>query len=124
MSSHAESDPLAARRSTGWLLIAAGAVSIDAGLLAIAYTDLTLLALALFAGINLILLSALTLADAFAKGADGAAHAGRDPAVRRGGGRPSAQVDAGLWALGAGRAGLDEGAVLLRNDILATDGVG
>jgi uncharacterized membrane protein HdeD (DUF308 family) len=75
MSSHAESDPLAALRSTGWLLIAAGAVSIVAGLLAIAYPDITLLALALFAGINLILLSALTLVDAFSKDVDAAPRA-------------------------------------------------
>jgi uncharacterized membrane protein HdeD (DUF308 family) len=75
MSSHAESDPLAALRSTGWLLIAAGAVSIVAGLLAIAYPDITLLALALFAGINLILLSALTLIDAFSKDVDAAPRA-------------------------------------------------
>jgi uncharacterized membrane protein HdeD (DUF308 family) len=75
MSSHAESDPLAALRSTGWLLIAVGAISIVAGLFAIAYPDITLLALALFAGINLILLSALTLVDAFAKDADGGARA-------------------------------------------------
>jgi uncharacterized membrane protein HdeD (DUF308 family) len=75
MSSHAESDPLAALRSTGWLLIAAGAISIVAGLLAIAYPDITLLALALFAGINLILLSALTLVDAFSKDVDAAPRA-------------------------------------------------
>jgi uncharacterized membrane protein HdeD (DUF308 family) len=75
MSSHAESDPLAALRSTGWLLIAAGAVSIVAGLLAVAYPDITLLALALFAGINLILLSALTLVDAFSKDVDAAPRA-------------------------------------------------
>jgi uncharacterized membrane protein HdeD (DUF308 family) len=44
-------------------------------LLAIAYPDITLLALALFAGINLILLSALTLVDAFSKDVDGGARA-------------------------------------------------
>jgi uncharacterized membrane protein HdeD (DUF308 family) len=75
MSSHAESDPLAALRSAGWLLIAVGAISIVAGLLAIAYPDITLLALALFAGINLIVLSALTLIDAFSKDVDAASRA-------------------------------------------------
>jgi uncharacterized membrane protein HdeD (DUF308 family) len=75
MSSHAESDPLAALRSTGWLLIAAGAISIVAGLLAIAYPDITLLALAIFAGVNLIVLSALTLVDAFSKNVDAGARA-------------------------------------------------
>jgi uncharacterized membrane protein HdeD (DUF308 family) len=75
MSSHAEPDPLTALRSSGSLLIAAGATSIVAGLLAIAYPDITLLALALFAGINLILLSAITLVDAFAKDVDPAPRA-------------------------------------------------
>ena len=75
MSSHAESDPFAELRSTGWLLIAVGVISIVAGLLAIVYPDITLLALALFAGINLIVLSAMTLVDAFDRDADGAARA-------------------------------------------------
>jgi uncharacterized membrane protein HdeD (DUF308 family) len=70
MSSHAAPDQLAGLRSSGSLLIAAGAISIVAGLLAIVFPDVTLLALALFAGINLIVLSALTLADAFAKDVD------------------------------------------------------
>ena len=75
MSSHAEPDTLTALRSSGSLLIAAGAISIIAGLLAIAYPDITLLALALFAGINLILLSALTRVDAFSKDVDAAPRA-------------------------------------------------
>jgi uncharacterized membrane protein HdeD (DUF308 family) len=70
MSSNASSDPLAELRSAGWLVLAAGAVSIAAGLLAIAYPDITLLALAIFAGVNLIVLSALSLVDAFAKNSD------------------------------------------------------
>jgi uncharacterized membrane protein HdeD (DUF308 family) len=70
MSSNASSDPLAELRSAGWLVLAAGAVSIVAGLLAIAYPDITLLALAIFAGINIIVLSALSLVDAFAPSSD------------------------------------------------------
>jgi uncharacterized membrane protein HdeD (DUF308 family) len=66
MSSNASRDPLADLRDPGWLLIAAGAVSIVAGLLAIAYPDITLLALAIFAGVNIIVLSALSLVEAFA----------------------------------------------------------
>ena len=64
-------DPLAGARSSGWILIAAGAISIVAGLLAIVYPDITLLALAIFAGINLIVLGILGLIDAFDDAADG-----------------------------------------------------
>jgi uncharacterized membrane protein HdeD (DUF308 family) len=64
-------DPLRELRGTGWLLIAAGAISMVAGLLAIVYPDITLLALALFAGINLIVLGALSLVDAFTGDDDG-----------------------------------------------------
>ncbi|MEA2387126.1 MAG: hypothetical protein QOJ22_1300 [Thermoleophilaceae bacterium] len=56
-------------------MIALGAISILAGLLAIAYPDITLLALAIFAGVNLILMSVLSLFDAFAPDADGGARA-------------------------------------------------
>jgi len=75
MSSHAAPDQLAGLRSSGSLLMAAGAISIVAGLLAIAFPDITLLALALFAGINLIVLSGLTLVDAFSKDVDSGARA-------------------------------------------------
>ncbi len=51
-------------------MIAAGAISIVVGLLAIAYPDITLLALALFAGINLILVGVMSLIDAFSPDAD------------------------------------------------------
>jgi uncharacterized membrane protein HdeD (DUF308 family) len=70
MSSNATSDPLAEVRDAGWLVIAAGAISIVAVLLMIAYPDITLLALAIFAGINIIVLSALSLVDAFAPSSD------------------------------------------------------
>lgn len=68
-------EPLRELRSAGWLLIAAGAVSVIAGLLAIAFPDITLLALALFAGVNLIVLGSLSLVDAFAPDQDGGAQA-------------------------------------------------
>jgi uncharacterized membrane protein HdeD (DUF308 family) len=57
-------DPLKAVHASGWLLIAVGAISVIAGILALAYPDITLLALALIAGINVLLLGALALVDA------------------------------------------------------------
>lgn len=75
MTAHSASTRLADLRGAGWLVIAAGAISVIAGLLAIAYPDITLLALAIFAGINLIVLSALSLVDAFSPHADGGAKA-------------------------------------------------
>jgi uncharacterized membrane protein HdeD (DUF308 family) len=66
----AMTDPLAGARSSGGILIGAGAISVIAGVLAIAYPDITLLALAIFAGVNLIILSALSLIDAFDSDAD------------------------------------------------------
>jgi uncharacterized membrane protein HdeD (DUF308 family) len=66
MSSNVSPDPLAELRDAGWLVMLAGAVSIVAGLLAIAYPDITLLALAVFAGVNMIMLSALSMVEAFA----------------------------------------------------------
>jgi uncharacterized membrane protein HdeD (DUF308 family) len=52
-------------RQFGAVLIGAGAVGIVAGILALVYPELTLLALALIAGINLLLLGVLSLIDAF-----------------------------------------------------------
>jgi uncharacterized membrane protein HdeD (DUF308 family) len=73
MTSNASPEPLADLRGAGWLVMVAGAISIVAGLLAIAYPDITLLALALFAGVNIIVLSALSLVDAFSAAADSGA---------------------------------------------------
>ena len=70
MATNTVPDPLAGARSSGWILIGAGAISIVAGLLAIVYPDITLLALAIFAGINLIVLGVLSLIDALASDAD------------------------------------------------------
>jgi uncharacterized membrane protein HdeD (DUF308 family) len=70
MSAHSASNPLEELRGAGWLVIAAGAISIVAGLLAIAYPDITLLALAIFTGVNLIILSILGLVEAFSADSD------------------------------------------------------
>src|SRR4051794_38312593 len=52
-------------RSYGTVLIVAGIASVVAGVLALVFPDVTLLALALIAGINIVLLGALSLVDAF-----------------------------------------------------------
>ena len=52
-------------RRYGTVLILAGIAGVIAGVLALAYPDVTLLALALIAGINLVVLGSLSLADAF-----------------------------------------------------------
>jgi uncharacterized membrane protein HdeD (DUF308 family) len=52
-------------RTVGTLLIVAGVIGAIAGILALAYPDITLLALALIAGINLLLLGVMSLVDAF-----------------------------------------------------------
>jgi uncharacterized membrane protein HdeD (DUF308 family) len=52
-------------RRYGLLLIVAGALGVVAGLFAVAYPDITLLALALVAGINLMVLGIAGLIDAF-----------------------------------------------------------
>lgn len=69
------SDTLQELRSSAWLIIAVGAISIVAGVLAIVYPELTLLALAIFTGVNLIVMSLLTLVDSFGSGVDGGARA-------------------------------------------------
>jgi uncharacterized membrane protein HdeD (DUF308 family) len=74
MTAHA-ADPLVEAHSASWILIAAGAISIVVGLLAIVYPDITLLALAIFAGIDLIVMSFVSLMDAFAPHVDGGSRA-------------------------------------------------
>ena len=59
-------EPLKAVQASGWLLIAVGAISIVAGVLALVYPEITLLALGLIAGINVLLLGVLALVDAVA----------------------------------------------------------
>ena len=64
-----------ALKSAGWIVMGAGAVSIVAGLLAIVYPDITLLALALFAGVTLMVSGAVNLVDALGSGTDGGSRA-------------------------------------------------
>ena len=71
MAAEPASNPLKELKSAGGLIMGAGAVSIIAGVLAIAYPDITLLALAIFAGVNLIVLGVLSLIDAFGDDAGG-----------------------------------------------------
>ena len=53
-------------RTYGLFMIIAGVLGVVAGVLAIAYPDITLLALALIAGVNLMVLGIFALIDAFA----------------------------------------------------------
>jgi uncharacterized membrane protein HdeD (DUF308 family) len=57
-------------RQFGTVLIIGGAIAVVAGILALAYPDITLLALALIAGINLLFLGVMSLVDAFADDPD------------------------------------------------------
>jgi uncharacterized membrane protein HdeD (DUF308 family) len=57
-------------RQVGTLLIVAGVIGAIAGVLAIVYPDLTLLALALIAGINLMILGVMGLVEAFSGDGD------------------------------------------------------
>ena len=57
-------------RQLGTVLIIAGVLGTIAGILALVFPDMTLLALALIAGINLLLLGALSLVDAFSDDGD------------------------------------------------------
>ena len=59
-------DPLRAVQASGWLLIVVGVISIIAGILALVYPDITLLALGLIVGIEVLLLGVLALVDAVA----------------------------------------------------------
>ena len=68
-------ETLTGLKSAGWIMIVAGAISVVAGVLAIAYPDITLLVLAIFAGVNLMVLSALSLVDAFHADSDSGSRA-------------------------------------------------
>jgi uncharacterized membrane protein HdeD (DUF308 family) len=57
-------------RSSGTVLIVSGLLSLIGGVLAIFYPDITLLVLALIAGINLVILGIVSLIDAFADEVD------------------------------------------------------
>ena len=75
MTASTTGDQLAGLSNAGWLMIAAGAISVVAGVLAIAYPDITLLVLAIITGVNVIVLSALSLIDAFRSGRDSGSRA-------------------------------------------------
>ena len=62
--------PRADLRQAGTLLIVGGVIGAIAGILAIAYPSITLLALALIAGINLLVLGVMSLVDAFSNDGD------------------------------------------------------
>jgi uncharacterized membrane protein HdeD (DUF308 family) len=72
MSATVESTDVMNRRSGG-VVIVVGVLSLIAGVLAIVYPDLTLLALALIAGINLLLLGSLALVESVVADDDGGA---------------------------------------------------
>jgi uncharacterized membrane protein HdeD (DUF308 family) len=57
-------------RTVGTLLIVAGVIGTIAGILALVYPDITLLALALIAGINLMILGIMSLVDSFSGDGD------------------------------------------------------
>ena len=62
-------------KSAGSVVMVAGAISIVAGLIVIAYPEITLTALALIAGITLVVSSAVNLADAIGGDSDGGSRA-------------------------------------------------
>ena len=67
-----EENSLKAVQSSGWLLIVTGAISMVAGILALVYPDITLLALALIAGINVFLFGLLAIVNAISADEDDA----------------------------------------------------
>jgi uncharacterized membrane protein HdeD (DUF308 family) len=75
VSATTASDPLKALHSSGWLLVGVGVLSVIAGILAIVYPDITLLALALIAGINVFVFGLLGIVSAVTADQD-------DPAPR------------------------------------------
>lgn len=61
-----ETDPVARIAKNWWLFLVLGVVSVVAGVLAIAYPDLTLLALGIFAGISLLMIGIVEVVEAIA----------------------------------------------------------
>jgi uncharacterized membrane protein HdeD (DUF308 family) len=59
-------DPVARVATNWWLFLVLGLVSVIAGILAIAYPDLTLLALGIFAGISLLMVGIMSVVEALA----------------------------------------------------------
>ena len=65
-------DTLKAAHAGGWLLIVTGAISMIAGILALVYPGLTLLGLALIAGINVLLFGVMGIVNAISADQDDA----------------------------------------------------
>jgi uncharacterized membrane protein HdeD (DUF308 family) len=63
-------DPVAQAATNWWLFLILGLVSVIAGILAIVYPDITLLALGLFAGISLLLIGIMEIVEAIAGSPD------------------------------------------------------
>jgi uncharacterized membrane protein HdeD (DUF308 family) len=63
-------DPVARIAKNWWLFLVLGIVSVIAGVLAIAYPDLTLLALGLFAGISLLMIGIMEVVEAISGDAE------------------------------------------------------
>ena len=61
-----ETDPIARIAKNWWLFLVLGVVSVVAGVLAIAYPDLTLLALGIFAGVSLLMIGIVEVVEAIA----------------------------------------------------------
>jgi uncharacterized membrane protein HdeD (DUF308 family) len=59
-------DPVAQVSKNWWLLLILGLVSVIAGVLAIVYPDLTLLALGIFAGVSLLMIGIMEIVDSIA----------------------------------------------------------
>jgi uncharacterized membrane protein HdeD (DUF308 family) len=59
-------DPVARLARNWWMFLVLGVVSVVAGVLAIAYPDLTLLALGIFAGISLLMIGIVEVVEAIA----------------------------------------------------------
>jgi uncharacterized membrane protein HdeD (DUF308 family) len=63
-------DPVAQAAKNWWLFLILGLVSVIAGILAIVYPDITLLALGLFAGISLLMIGIMEIVEAIAGSPD------------------------------------------------------
>src|SRR3954452_16250308 len=63
-------DPVARVAKNWWLFLVLGLVTVIAGILAIVYPDITLLALGIFAGISLLMIGVMEIVDAIAGSPD------------------------------------------------------
>jgi len=63
-------DPVARVAKNWWLFLILGLVTVVAGILAIVYPDITLLALGIFAGVSLLMIGVMEIVDAIAGSPD------------------------------------------------------